>query len=127
VIGKEEMKRRVDVRRNRASFALRLELACYLVLDPVRARMVAHAADYPCSSYGGPGYAAVHKRVRARLALAPVSPERPEAVTRYVDFVRAGVGLPSVWEHLQGAIILGSKPLKNWYAALQVALAATRQ
>lgn len=34
---------------------------------------------------------------------------RGKAVKGYVDFVRAGVGLPSLWESLQGQIFLGSQ------------------
>jgi hypothetical protein len=34
--------------------------------------------------------------------------QRDQAVLRFVDFVRAGVGLPSVWEGLRGQIYLGS-------------------
>jgi hypothetical protein len=33
---------------------------------------------------------------------------RKLAITAYVDFVRAGVGLPSVWEGLRGQIYLGN-------------------
>jgi transposase-like protein len=32
---------------------------------------------------------------------------RSDAIVRYVDFVRAGVGLPSIWEQLKGQIYLG--------------------
>lgn len=34
---------------------------------------------------------------------------RQEAVMAYEDFVRTGVGLPSVWEGLRGQIYLGSE------------------
>ena len=35
--------------------------------------------------------------------------DRSEAVARYVNFVRAGVGLPSVWDNVQGQVFLGSE------------------
>jgi REP element-mobilizing transposase RayT len=92
-----------------------LELARYVVLNPVRAGMVADAADHAWSS---------HRAVLARSDLFPRAhhPEwletdallrhfgatRRRAVTAYVDFVRAGVGLPSVWESLRGQVFLGS-------------------
>ncbi|MGH8629065.1 MAG: helix-turn-helix domain-containing protein [Gammaproteobacteria bacterium] len=38
---------------------------------------------------------------------------RPDAIRRYEDFVRAGVGLPSIWEELTGQIFLGSEDFAN--------------
>lgn len=35
--------------------------------------------------------------------------ERQQAITRYIDFIRAGVGLPTLWEKLQNQIYLGSE------------------
>jgi len=79
-----------------------------VVLNPVRARMVAQAEDWPWSSY------------RAMIGTEPAPPwlavepllrefgrTRSKARTRYIDFVRAGVGLPSVWDNLTGQIYLG--------------------
>ena len=91
-----------------------LELARYVVLNPVRAGMVADAAGYPWSSYAdtvaaGEGGAGVAGWFEAEWLLAHFSGRRAEAAAKYVDFVRAGVGLPSVWEQLQGQIFLGSK------------------
>ncbi|WP_127995675.1 REP-associated tyrosine transposase [Piscinibacter defluvii] len=92
-----------------------LELSRYVVLNPVRARMVADAADYPWSS---------HTAMLARsdrfppapqpawletdVVLKQFGPTRRRAVAAYVDFVRAGVGLPSVWDALRGQVFLGS-------------------
>ena len=36
-----------------------------------------------------------------------LSPQRGHAIKRYVDFVRAGVGLPSLWDQLRGQVFLG--------------------
>lgn len=81
-----------------------LELARYIVLNPVRAGMVSDAEDYPWSS------------LRAALGLAPV----PAWLTlvgvrtsfgsceRYLEFVREGVGARSPWEELTGGV-LGSE------------------
>ena len=41
--------------------------------------------------------------------LGQFSPERDQARLGYLDFVRAGVGLPSVWDDLKGQIYLGSE------------------
>ena len=85
-----------------------LELARYVVLNPVRAGMSNMPEDWPWSSY------------RAMLGQTPALPwlqrnwllsqfgSHPQAAEKtYVDHVRAGVGLPSVWEQLQGQVFLG--------------------
>lgn len=89
-----------------------LELARYVVLNPVRAGMVTDVADYPWSSYAdtvAAGDAGASGWFEAEWLLACFSERRAEAVAKYVDFVRAGVGLPGIWEQLQGQIFLGSK------------------
>lgn len=42
-------------------------------------------------------------------ALGQFGDQRSEAARRYEDFVRAGVGLPSIWEGLTGQIFLGNE------------------
>lgn len=85
-----------------------LELARYVVLNPVRAGMVADAALWPWSSYSAMvGRAEPPKWLNTAWLLGQFGRTRGEAVARYTDFVRAGVGLPGVWEHLRGQIYLG--------------------
>lgn len=86
-----------------------LELARYVVLNPVRAGMVSDAEAWPWSSHAAmlgrepaPGW------LEADALLQLFGHSRGSAVARYVDFVRAGVGLPSVWEGLRGQMYLGS-------------------
>jgi len=92
-----------------------LELSRYVVLNPVRAGMVADAADYPWSSY--PAMLARSDRyppvvqpswLETDWVLQQFGTTRRRAVAAYVDFVRAGVGLPSVWAGLRGQVFLGS-------------------
>lgn len=89
-----------------------LELARYVVLNPVRAGLVNAVHEWPWSSYGamlvGSG-AESPVWLETDWLLAQFSHTRGEAVSRYVDFVRAGVGLPSVWEQLQAQVFLGSE------------------
>jgi putative transposase len=91
-----------------------LELARYVVLNPVRAGMVGDAGAYAWSSYNTTVKLAEapepsdHDVFEPRWLLAQFAPTREEAVLRYVDFVRAGVGLPSIWLQLQNDIYLGS-------------------
>ena len=86
-----------------------LELARYVVLNPVRARMVSDAGAWPWSSYAAmTGAQPVATWLETDGLLQQFGSRRDHAVARYIDFVRAGVGLPSLWESLQGQIYLGS-------------------
>ena len=86
-----------------------LELMRYVVLNPVRATMVADAADWPWSSYGAMvGSTSRQKWLQTDWILGQFSRSRGRAVVGYVDFVRAGVGQPGLWESLRGQIFFGS-------------------
>lgn len=88
-----------------------LELARYVVLNPVRARMVKDVADWPWSSYAAmTGGQAAPDWLQTDWILGQFSAQRRRAINLYVDFVRAGVGLPSLWDQLSGQIYLGSEP-----------------
>ena len=100
-----------------------LELARYVVLNPVRAGMVADAQDWPWSSYRGMlGLEQVPAWLQTDWLLGQFGPERGMATARYLDFVRAGVGLPSIWSGLNGPTFLGSEAFARG-ASLQVASA----
>lgn len=86
-----------------------LELARYIVLNPVRARMARSAWEWPWSSY----------RATAALADAPpwlmtdwilcaFSAQRSMAIEQYQAFVAAGRNQPGVWEQLKNQVYLGS-------------------
>jgi hypothetical protein len=86
-----------------------LELCRYIVLNPVRACMVAAVEEWPWSSYP----------VTARAGNTPawLDVERVwslfgrtgrAARAAYRRFVRQGIGAPSPWEALRGQIWLGS-------------------
>ena len=86
-----------------------LELLRYVVLNPVRAGMVADAGAWPWSSYGAMiGAIGRPEWLRTDWGLEQFSQVPGKAVAGYIDFVRAGVGLPSLWESLRGQIFLGS-------------------
>ena len=87
-----------------------LELARYVVLNPVRAKMVKTPDKYAWSSY------------RASLGLDPIPPAlnidwllgqfaktKSVARQRYAAFVKAGIGQVSPWEDLKGQVLLGSE------------------
>lgn len=86
-----------------------LELARYIVLNPVRAQMVRSAGDWPWSSY----------RATADLTLGPAwlatdpilsafGRHRTQAVEAYRAFVASGKNQPSPWARLKNQIYLGS-------------------
>lgn len=86
-----------------------LELARYVVLNPLRAGMVKDIADWHWSSYAAMlGTQAAPEWLQTDWILGQFSSQRRRAINLYIDFVRAGVGLPSVWEQLSGQVFLGS-------------------
>jgi putative transposase len=87
-----------------------LELARYVVLNPLRARMVKDVAAWPWSSYAAmTGTQAAPAWLQTDWILGQFAEQRRRAINLYVDFVRAGVGLPSVWDQLSGQVFLGSE------------------
>lgn len=87
-----------------------LELARYVVLNPVRAGVAKDVAEWRWSSYAAmTGKQAAPEWLQTDWILSQFSPQRRRAINRYIDFVRAGAGLPSVWEQLSGQVYLGSE------------------
>jgi putative transposase len=85
-----------------------LELARYVVLNPVRVGMVKAAGDWPWSSYRAmAGEAALAPWLQTDWLLGQFSAQRKRAIAKYIEFVRAGVGLPSLWGELKNQIYLG--------------------
>lgn len=92
------------------SDAYLLELARYVVLNPVRAGMVQKPVDWKWSSY------------RASVGLEPAAPwlavdgllaqfakRRSLAQQRYAQFVAEGIKAASPWSNLQGQVFLGDE------------------
>jgi REP element-mobilizing transposase RayT len=87
-----------------------LELARYVVLNPLRANMVKRLENWPWSSYLATcGQAASPKWLQTDWMLAQFGRRRSSAIAKYVAFVHEGTRLPSVWAQLQGQIFLGSE------------------
>ena len=86
-----------------------LELARYVVLNPVRAGMVDDPQQWSWSSYAAmTGEKQAPPWLQTDWILGQFNRNRGQAVMGYVDFVRAGAGMPSVWERLRGQVYLGS-------------------
>lgn len=91
-----------------------LELARYVVLNPVRAKMVKNIPDSPWSSYAATvGRIEPPHWLETDWLLSHFGKQRKRARAKYVDFVRAGVGLPSIWVDLQKQVFLGSEAFIN--------------
>ncbi len=86
-----------------------LELSRYVVLNPLRAKMIRKLEHYPWSSYLATcGQAPLPSWLHVDAILSLFSAQRARAITRYVEFVHEGSRLPSVWHQLQGQVYLGS-------------------
>ena len=86
-----------------------LELARYIVLNPVRAGMVSAADDWPWSSYRATvGTDNAPNWLDTRWILSTLAHTLPEAIEHYIRFVADGIGQPSPWEQLKHQVFLGS-------------------
>ena len=86
-----------------------LELARYVVLNPLRAKMVRRLERWRWSSFPATcGQAAKPDWLQVDFVLAQFATQRARAIERYVAFVHEGARLPSVWSELQGQIYLGA-------------------
>jgi putative transposase len=68
-----------------------LELARYVVLNPVRAGLCSHPGDWPHSSYRGTVGAVSDPLITAERLLAQFGPDEESARRRYAEFVAEGV------------------------------------
>jgi putative transposase len=85
-----------------------LELARYVVLNPVRARMAKRPEQWVWSSYRATiGKADRPPWLHTDWILGQFAARRSRAVEKYAEFVRAGAGLPSIWDNLRNQIYLG--------------------
>jgi REP element-mobilizing transposase RayT len=85
-----------------------LELARYIVLNPVRAAMVKHPNQWKWSSYGATsGSATAPAWLTTEDLLAEFAKRRAAARRKYREFVAEGMGEESIWKDLQGQIYLG--------------------
>ncbi len=87
-----------------------LELGRYIVLNPVRARMVRSVKDWPWSSYRSScGMTQPYSWQSTDWLLSNFARRRKTAIARYRTFVSEGKDQPSPWEHLKNQIYLGDE------------------
>jgi len=85
-----------------------LELSRYIVLNPVRAKMVTQPKGYPWSSYRATaGLSRAPQFLTRAWLLAQFGRNRHVAEQRYRRFVAEGINQPSPWNKLTGQILLG--------------------
>lgn len=85
-----------------------VELARYIVLNPVRAAMVKHPKQWQWSSYSATsGTAEALAWLTTEDLLAEFGKRRATAQRKYREFVAEGMGEESIWKDLQGQIYLG--------------------
>lgn len=85
-----------------------LELARYVVLNPVRARMVNEVHDWPWSSYRAMvGTVVAQRWLLTDAMLSAFGRQRGQARQRYIQFVAEGVDAEPVWAHLNRQVFLG--------------------
>ena len=86
-----------------------LELARYIVLNPVRAKMVRSAKDWPWSSYRATaGMSQPHDCLTTDWILSGFDKSEAKAHQRYREFVKEGRNQPSPWESHKNQVYLGS-------------------
>ena len=96
-----------------------LELARYVVLNPLRARMIKTIGVWKWSSYQAMiGKVAAQPWLETGWILGQFGKQRKRTIKKYIDFVKAGVKLPSIWDHLQNQIFLGSERFINKHQKL---------
>lgn len=95
-----------------------LELARYVVLNPVRVKMVRSVRHWPWSSYRPTaGQEAPLPLLTTDWLLSQFITDLQRATTLYRKFVRQGRGV-EVWDELRGGVLMGSERLVEEMAPL---------
>jgi hypothetical protein len=99
-----------------------LAVSRYIVLNPVRAGMVAHAGAWPWSSYRMVvGRESAPPWLPTDWLLAQFGRPRTRATAAYRRFVHNGVGAPSLWADLRHQLFLGDRTFINRFRGAQPA------
>jgi len=85
-----------------------LQVSRYVVLNPVRAKMVESPAEWKWSSYRGTaGIGKPHAVLTTDWILKQFDKHREKARESYKEFVMSGIRGESIWEGVKGQSILG--------------------
>lgn len=95
------------------------ELCRYVVLNPIRARMVDSPEQWQWSSYAETiGKKEVPSFLTVDWILSQFGQKRKEAQRKYAEFVHEGIKEPSPWALLKGQIFLGGEGFPERMASL---------
>lgn len=87
-----------------------LELCRYVVLNPVRAKLVKDPGEWKWSSYRGTArWEKSHPCLTVDEILSQWGSKRTLAQKRYREFVREGIGQESIWGQVKGQSLLGEE------------------
>ena len=87
-----------------------LEVCRYVVLNPVRAKMVEMPEGYPWSSYlATAGRTKAHPCLTTYWVLGQFTGKRGNAEREYQKFVSWGIGNPTIWTAVRGQALLGEE------------------
>lgn len=85
-----------------------MELARYVVLNPVRAGLVRDAGEWRWSSYGATAGLRPSPQWHSRDSILRLFDHHQEAaIDRYKKFIAAGIRMPSIWEAKTGNFLGG--------------------
>ena len=87
-----------------------LEVCRYVVLNPVRARMVERPEEWKWSSYlATAGKTRPHPCLTTDWVLGQFSGKRGKAEQEYSKFIQWGIGQKSIWTEVRGQALLGEE------------------
>ena len=87
-----------------------LEVCRYVVLNPVRAKMVEKPEEYPWSSYlATAGRAKPHPSLTTGWVLGQFGRKQTRAEKEYRQFVSWGIDKPTIWTEVRGQSLLGEE------------------
>jgi len=87
-----------------------LEVCRYVVLNPVRARMVERPEDWKWSSYlATAGRGKSHSSLTTEWVLGQFSGKRGKAEKEYRQYVSWGIGKSTIWTEVRGQALLGAE------------------
>ena len=105
-----------------------LELSRYVVLNPVRGKMLRDPARYRWSSYRATaGLEEIPTFLAAPTLLTHFAESLPAARRRYIAFVEEGIRGASPWEKLQGQVLLGEEAFMRKVAPKLKSLALAKE
>ena len=85
-----------------------LEVCRYVVLNPIRAKMIERPEDWKWSSYlATAGKAKPHPCLTTDWVLGQFSRKRGKAEQEYRQFVHSGIGQKTIWTEVRGQSLLG--------------------